>query len=171
LTINDALTDSPTNPTPDPTPEELAGEILRTLSAARAAATSEEFRALADRSVSVSHLHLLVALRAHEPMRMGVLAHRLGISVANATGIVSRMEERGLVERSRDPRDQRAVNVQLAPGGRQVLETMDQRTRQFFADVLGELSLDELTQLRNAVRAVFRAAAKVRSTAKEGHDR
>ena len=45
------------------------------------------------------------------PTSMGRLAEALDISVASMTGIVDRMEERGLVERRHEGKDRRVVLV------------------------------------------------------------
>ena len=50
-------------------------------------------------SLSIVHLHVLTILEADGPLSMGKLAEALDVSVASATGIVDRMEQRGLVER------------------------------------------------------------------------
>ena len=46
---------------------------------------------------------------------MSRLAELLDVSLSNATGIVDRMEERGLVERVRVPDDRRVVLVRIGP--------------------------------------------------------
>lgn len=157
LTINDPLT-SEADASPDA--KELAAEILEALAAARAAAAASGYRNLVGRAVSMTHMHVLATLRARGSMRMSELAEALDVSVANATGIVNRMEERELVERLRDERDRRVVIAALADEGRRVFEEMDRRTHDFFEGVLSHLSVDEMTQLRNGMRAVFREAKR-----------
>ena len=49
-------------------------------------------------SVSLVHLNVLALLEASGPMPMGRLAEQLDISVASITGVIDRMEARGLVE-------------------------------------------------------------------------
>lgn len=106
-------------------------------------------------------MHVLATLRADGPMRMSELARRLDISLANATGIVTRMEERNLIERGRDEKDRRAVTVALAVGGREAFGEMDARSRAFFTEVLQQLSPAELSQVRDSMRSLFRAASVV----------
>jgi DNA-binding MarR family transcriptional regulator len=157
LTINDPLT-SGADASPDA--NELAAEILEALASARAAAAASGYRNLVGRAVSMTHMHVLATLRARGPMRMSELAEALDVSVANVTGIVNRMEERSLVERLRDAGDRRVVIAALSDEGRCVFEEMDRRTHDFFAAVLSHLSVDEMTQLRNGMRAVFREAKR-----------
>src|SRR4029078_4661344 len=49
--------------------------------------------------ISLAHLNVVPLLEMNGPMSMGRVAELLGVSVASATGIVDRMEERSLVER------------------------------------------------------------------------
>ena len=51
-------------------------------------------------------------------MPMGALADSLDVSQASATGIVDRMEQRGLIERRRDDDDRRVIRVPLTADGR-----------------------------------------------------
>ncbi len=48
---------------------------------------------------------------------MGQLAEDLDVSVASVTGIVDRMERRGLVERERGTGDRRVIMVDLTEAG------------------------------------------------------
>jgi len=49
--------------------------------------------------LSMTHFHVLAVLEADGPTPMSRLADQLGVAFSNLTGIVSRMEERGIVER------------------------------------------------------------------------
>jgi DNA-binding MarR family transcriptional regulator len=104
--------------------------------------------------VSLVHLNVLMLLDATGPMSMSRLAEALDISVASVTGVVDRMEARGLVERSRDAADRRVVLVQPAEGGAQIFREIDQRRRKGLAMLLGRLSRDELLGLLQGQRAL-----------------
>lgn len=54
---------------------------------------------------------------SHGPRRMGELAECANTTQPSLTGIVDRLEERGLVERRRSPDDRRVVEVALTPEG------------------------------------------------------
>jgi len=64
-------------------------------------------------------LGVLHHLSASGPLTLGELATHLGLSKATATELVTRVEERGLVDRMRDERDRRRVYVWLTEHGRQ----------------------------------------------------
>lgn len=70
-----------------------------------------------------SQMPLLTALDRHGPQSVGDLADRIGISQPAVTRILSRLVELGLVEASRDERDQRTRTIALTAYGRQTMET------------------------------------------------
>lgn len=55
-----------------------------------------------------------------EPRPMGALAGDLGCDPSNVTGLIDRIERRGLVERSADPADRRVKLLSLTRAGREV---------------------------------------------------
>jgi DNA-binding MarR family transcriptional regulator len=93
------------------------------------------------RGVSMSNLHVMSMLERHGTLAMSRIAEALDVSLSNATGLVDRMEERGLVERIRDGEDRRVVRVVLTATGRSVLADLEV----FQADALGRI-LDQLDE-------------------------
>jgi DNA-binding MarR family transcriptional regulator len=74
-------------------------------------------RVAAGHDLSVVQLRLLGILRDREPGVLA-LARHLELDKSSVTGLVDRAERRGLVERSADPDDGRAVRVRLTREGR-----------------------------------------------------
>jgi DNA-binding MarR family transcriptional regulator len=106
-------------------------------------------------SLSVVHLHVLTVLEADGPMRMGKLAEALGVSIASATGIVDRMEQRGLVERRHQVGDdRRIVLVHPTAAGLAVFTRLDERHRARVRAVLERLSAEELAGFVKGMRAL-----------------
>jgi DNA-binding MarR family transcriptional regulator len=116
-------------------------------------------------SLSLIHLHVLSAIEADGPQPMSRLADMLDVSVASATGIVSRMEERHLVERQHDRDDRRVVLVIPTEAGLAVFRTMTEQRREKLRDLLGRLSDDELAALRTGLRAVRAARESLHAEA------
>jgi DNA-binding MarR family transcriptional regulator len=123
------------------------------------------FRTWVRGSLSVIHLHVLTLLEADGPMPMGRLADALDVSVASATGIVDRMEGRGLVERRAQAADRRVVEVHLTPDGAAVFPHMAEERRAHLEGFLGQLSDRELGSLLVGLRALHRARAAHAATA------
>lgn len=111
--------------------------------------------------ISMSHLHVMWMLQRHGELSMSRLATMLDVSDSNATGLIDRMEERGLVERVRVPDDRRVVRVALSDHGREMLQQADVLRSDLMATILGRLDERQLERLALAladVREAIRAA-------------
>ncbi|WP_328912080.1 MULTISPECIES: MarR family winged helix-turn-helix transcriptional regulator [unclassified Streptomyces] len=75
----------------------------------------------AEHDLSVVQIRLLGVLRDRQA-GMLELAGVLGLDKSSMTGLVSRAEKRGLIQRSPSPHDGRAVLVSLTPLGRQLVD-------------------------------------------------
>jgi DNA-binding MarR family transcriptional regulator len=118
-------------------------------------------------AISLIHLHVLgVIVRAGAPPSMRSLAEAIDASPASATGIVDRMERRGLVRRERDDADRRMVRVELTQSGRDLLDGFTAERRETLAALLDDLSVSELEGFLRGVRALRRA--RERRLASEG---
>ena len=110
--------------------------------------------------VSLVHLNVLILLEATGPLPMSKLADALDISVASVTGVVDRMEARGLVERHRDAVDRRVIMVSPADGGRRLFADIDAMRRTGLSKLLQRLTDDELSGLLAGHRALRAARAE-----------
>jgi DNA-binding MarR family transcriptional regulator len=63
-------------------------------------------------------------LNAEPPISMRELAERLKSDPSNITGLVDRLEARGLVERRPDPNDRRIKGLALTPAGEKMRERL-----------------------------------------------
>lgn len=90
--------------------------------------------------------------RAGGPVRMGVVAERLGIAPRSATDAVDHLVGRGLAERAPDPDDGRAVVVGLTEEGRRLLRRIDEGRHRALADLASDLSPADLARLRDLLR-------------------
>ena len=73
--------------------------------------------ALTDLGLGFAQAHALRMLDPDEPMPMSALAERLFCDASNVTGIVDRLEARGLVERRSAEGDRRVKALTLTPAG------------------------------------------------------
>jgi len=85
---------------------------------------------------------------------MHELASLLACDSSNVTGLVDRLEARGLVARQPSPDDRRVKRVVLTPGGRELREQMLRRVGRP-PEGLERLSVDEQRQLRDLLSRVL----------------
>jgi DNA-binding MarR family transcriptional regulator len=108
-------------------------------------------RRLHQQGISMAHLQTLWILQDHGPQPVTHLADLLGVAVPNATGIIDRMEQRGLVERGRDGADRRVVIVRQTRDGAQAVEEMDGWRSEMLQSLLDRLDTDQLVRLVDGV--------------------
>jgi len=94
---------------------------------------------------------------------MSRVAELLGCGLPAATGIVSRMEERGLVERQHDSEDRRVVTLSLSDEGAAEIRQLQVSRRERMATALTHLTDPEREQLLASVRALRAAFNRVNS--------
>ena len=104
--------------------------------------------------LSLVHLNVLMALEGDGPLPMGALAEAMDVSQASVTGIVDRMEQRDLVERQRADDDRRVVRVGLTDEGRRLIGLLADQRREHIAQLLDDLTDDELGGFLAGVRAM-----------------
>ena len=122
----------------------ITDEILEEMTAWRPKERASAFRQWVRGSLSLVHLHVLTVLEADGPLAMSKLAEALDVSVASATGIVDRMEDRGLVERRREPDDRRVILVHPTERGNAVFRDLAEQRRGHLRTLLEGMREDEL---------------------------
>ena len=94
---------------------------------------------------------------------MSRLADQLGVAFSNLTGIVSRMEERGIIERVHDAEDRRVVLAQLTPVGREVVLKVEATRLEHMRQLVGALTADEQQTVLGALKTLTSAHARLHS--------
>ncbi len=93
----------------------------------------------------------LLGLLSLEPLPMRRLAQKLRCEPSNVTGIVDRLESRGLVERRPDPKDRRVKLAAATEEGRKVARSL-RDSLDFAREPLAALSSGEREALRDLLR-------------------
>jgi len=96
----------------------------------------------------------LSLLLVHDGMTIGAMGQKRGVDAPAATGIITRLEQYGLVERRHDREDRRIVKVYLTDEGRDISNTLvssvehfEQRMKRGFSKSEMDLFLLQLQQL------------------------
>jgi DNA-binding MarR family transcriptional regulator len=71
----------------------------------------------ADLQLSPAQCHLLRAIEPDRPIPMRHAAETLACDASNVTGLVDRLESRGLIRRRRSDEDRRVTMLELTPSG------------------------------------------------------
>src|SRR5207247_9185597 len=96
----------------------------------------------AEFDLSPAQCHVLRLIEPGRPIPMGRLAETLACDASNVTGLVDRLESRGLIRRQPSAADRRVKVLELTPAGARLRSTvLDRMTKP--PDTLGRLSADE----------------------------
>lgn len=136
----------------EPQVAELAGELQRVLSRVFSVLRrSDPSRDAATGDLTLAQLSILLTLLEQGPIRMTELAAHERVRTPTTTVAIRRLEKLGLVKRSRDPSDLRAVLVDITPEGLAQHQEALANRRAFLATLLEKLGPEELETLSKAL--------------------
>ena len=113
--------------------------------------------------LSLIGFQVLALLEMHGEMPMSRLADELDVALPNATGIIARMVERGIVRRLPDDRDRRIVRVSLTDAGRDLITEMEAGRRERMTRLIGLLDSTQQRRLLQSVKDLHAAALRLAS--------
>jgi DNA-binding MarR family transcriptional regulator len=102
---------------------------------------------LQDYGLTAPQLVALHAVSRLQPVKAGRLAREIHLGQPTVTGIVTRLERRGLLQRSRGEQDRRSIQLRLTSEGERVLRDAPSLLQDQFRQKLGELKEWERTQI------------------------
>ncbi|MBF4161608.1 MarR family winged helix-turn-helix transcriptional regulator [Nocardioides acrostichi] len=130
--------------------EELLDAVVQTAFTV----TSVLNRVAAKHDLSLTQLRTLGILRDRTP-RIAVLADFLGLEKSTMSGLISRAEQRGLLERSTDPDDARATIVAMTDVGLELADKVRDEVHQSLRPLLRSAMLGEHQYLVDGPAAAF----------------
>jgi DNA-binding MarR family transcriptional regulator len=113
-------------------------------------------QALAPWGITSSQAPVLAFLEeVGHPITISQLARLLVLESPSVTTMVDRLSERGLVERTRDPKDRRKTLVRFTQEGKRLLKSIREPGQQLYDEMFGVLT-DEQRQVLRAILRKFR---------------
>lgn len=107
--------------------------------------------------LTMPQLKVLYTLYIDGPQTCGALASAQGLSLPTVTGILARLERRGYLRRRRDSDDSRRVVSSLSHRGRELVDRLWASGREGLADVLADVSADDLHTVERALQILIEA--------------
>jgi DNA-binding MarR family transcriptional regulator len=121
--------------------------------------------------VTPTQLSVLKLLHEIGDLGLGDLSRRISAQNSTVTGIVDRMEEAGLVVRSRDPEDRRVWKIALTAHGKKVAERADVSPWDTLRGALSALPRADKRKLVEILRAVAQNVARAVEDEANGRER
>jgi DNA-binding MarR family transcriptional regulator len=115
-------------------------------------------QAVAELDLAPVQAKALHELDVEPPISMRELAERLKADPSNVTGLIDRLEARGLVERRADPKDRRIKGLALTPAGATLRERLFARLYSAPRSV-AELSARDQRVLKDVLERILSASS------------
>jgi DNA-binding MarR family transcriptional regulator len=131
-------------------PEELVASSTFLLKRLGFTAKERGMKAYEEQGLHPYHHAILIALDQRAHATQGSIADALGYDRGQLVGLLDELEERGLVERRRDPNDRRRHLVELTTEGKRTLRRLRALARELedeFLEPLSEAERDKLHAL------------------------
>lgn len=138
----------------------LAGDLQRVLAKLVTVMRKGDTNSGSQPDLTMAQVSILLTLLETGPIRMTELASRERVRTPTTTVAIRRLERLGLVKRSRDPSDMRAVLVEVTPEGQIQYQEALQARRTHLSLLLGRLSDEERADLVRAVKPLERLTAE-----------
>jgi DNA-binding MarR family transcriptional regulator len=97
---------------------------------------------------------VLLLLYREQDVNMTRIAEYLNVPLNTATGIVGRMEKKGVIERKRSLEDKRIVNIVLSEEGKEEVGSIIEMFMHYGRQILATLTGEEMALLNKVVERV-----------------
>ena len=142
-------------PQPPPTGNRIPTELLASdgflLAKLGVALKARAIEAFERAGFEAYHYSLLALLSEGDRETQGKIADTLGVDRSQLVGILDALENRGLIERRRDPHDRRRHSVGLTPAGRRQLVKLRAIVREVEEEFFAPLDADGRRGLHDAL--------------------
>nr|WP_279288980.1 MarR family transcriptional regulator [Anaerosolibacter carboniphilus] len=98
-------------------------------------------------SLTSSQILVLSLLYNHLELRISEIASSIGLPDSNVSGIIDRLEKAGYVERSRNTKDRRVVNVKLTDKVNEIKNEFDLNLEEYFQQLLEKNTQKEIDEI------------------------
>ncbi len=119
----------------------------------------ESEKLLCDEGVTRAQFQALRCV-ANGPIAMKDISEKMFVSRANITGLVDKLESKGLVKRTGQDQDRRTTLIELTPKGKSVQDRVSSKYVKFMHDSLSALSEDEKETLRRVLAKLQEGMSK-----------
>ncbi|WP_299032173.1 MarR family transcriptional regulator [uncultured Sulfitobacter sp.] len=125
---------------------EMPGHLIRRLNQHSTAVFQQHLKA-AGHDITSVQFSALKALADHADLDQASLAALIEYDRATIGGVVKRLEQKSLVQRTKNETDRRAIKLALTPAGRLLLSQVEPLVAGLQNDILGHLTPDEARAL------------------------
>ena len=110
----------------------------------------------------------LSLLLAQDGLTIDTMSQMRGVDAPTATGIITRLEQHGLVERQHDREDRRVVKIYLTDEGRDIVNTLASPVEQFEQSMTPGFPEGEQNRLEAQLQQLIANVSEIGSIPRKG---
>jgi len=111
--------------------------------------------------ISPSQIKTLSAFHEDREYKMSELSRNALVKMPSMTEMVDKLQEEGILERLRDPKDRRVVRVRLTAEGKKIHKKFVDRRKREIKILFGELSKKDQSELVHSLKNVSGILKKI----------
>jgi len=107
-----------------------------------------EFQSLMQNSgFTFPQLSVISILAKNGKQKVSDISEKMGLSDSTVSGILDRLEQKGILERKRNKDDRRVVKIYLSKGSQEIYQEFHRKRGKYFAHLLKKLSEQEINDI------------------------
>lgn len=100
-----------------------------------------------DSGFTFPQLSVISILAKNGKQKVSDISEKMGLSDSTVSGILDRLEQKGIIERKRNKDDRRVVKIYLGKGSQEICQEFHRKREEYFAHLLKELSEQEINDI------------------------
>ena len=134
--------------------------LLAFIKSAEQATQQAKEQALRPYGITPAQLAALTITSEHDGITAAEIARQCGVTPQTMNSTITRLDARGLVQRTPHPMHRTLIEIRLTRQGRELFERADARVSALDADLAVELTPAELASLKELLTRVTRTAPR-----------
>jgi len=117
-----------------------------------------------DSGFTLPQLSVISVLTKNGEQKVSDISEKMGLSNSTVSGILDRLEQKGIIERKRNKDDRRVVKIYLVKGSQQICREFHRKREEYFAHLLKKLSEQEISDIIRGLEILNRVICDKKNT-------
>lgn len=112
------------------------------------------------KGITAVQFELLMLLKEHKVLPMKKISKYLAVTGGNVTGLVDRLEKKGLVQRERSEKDRRVIKASITKLGKKIYNETIQEFEESLLAILSSLEDWDLDEFNHILKKLYKELEK-----------
>ena len=117
-----------------------------------------------DSGFTFPQLSVISILAKNGKQKVSDISEKMGLSDSTVSGILDRLEQKGMIERKRNKDDRRVVQICLSKGSQEICQEFHRKREEYFAHLLKELTEQEINDIIKGLEILNRVVCDKKNT-------